>query len=218
MPCQLLGSRQSALLPMPILEVQALGARGIYVAIALSVLAFLVWMRRTGVKRTRSPDPSTRQSTGSRAMSKDEDGSQQPSRSSTINTPQSETRRRHAELRGAQLHQGSSGVSAAKPQPPVCFRISNVPPMWSEGELLQALQSSGDSLDLATRQYRLSLYPACCGSSQTALLNLQCPGYSWDPKSNKDQLIGREDSDLVMDRHFYGLTPLNTPEGEIVAE
>jgi len=203
---------------MPILEVQALGAREIYVATALSVLAFLLCVRRAGVKRTQSPDPSTRQSTKSKAMSKDEGGSEQPAQCSAIDTPQNETRGRHAESRKAQLHQGPSSVSAVKPKPPMCFRISNVPRMWSEDELLQVFQSFDDSLDLATGQYRLSLYPACCGPSQTALLNLQCPGNSWDLKPNKDQLIGRGDLDLVMDRHFYGLTPLNTPEGEIVAD
>jgi len=123
-------------------------------------------------------------------------------------------------LRRARPHQGSSSISAAQPQlAPVCFRISNVPPKWNEGELLQALQNSDDSLNIASGQYQLSFYPACSGSSRTALLNLQCLGYSWNLQSNEDKLIRREGgSDIVMDRHFYGLTPLNTPEGEIVAE
>ena len=124
-------------------------------------------------------------------------------------------------LRRAQLHRGSSSISAAKPRlAPVCFRISNVPPKWDEGDLLQAFQTSDDddSLNLATGQYQLSFYPACSGSSRTALLNLQCPGCSWNLQSNEVKLIRREGSDIVMDRHFYGLTPLNTPEGEIVAE
>ena len=151
---------------MPKLGIQALGAREVCLAIALSVLTLLLWMRRR-----------------------------------------------------VQLHQGSSSISAAKPQLAlVCFRISNVPPMWNEGDLLQAFQSSDDSLDLATGQYRLSFYPACSGSSRTALLNLQSPECSWNLQSNKDQLIRREGSDIVIDRHFHGLTPLNTPEGEIVAE
>ena len=121
-------------------------------------------------------------------------------------------------LRRAQLHQSSS-TPAAKPKlASVCFRISNVPPTWNEGEILQAFQSSDGSLDQATDQYRLSFYPACSGSSQTALLDLQCPGYLWNLQSNEDKLIHREGSDIVMDRHFHGLTPLNTPEGEIVAE
>ena len=159
-------STKCALLPMPTLEVQALGARGVYLAIALSVLTFLLWMHR----RT-------------------------------------------------QLHQGSSSISAAKPKlAPVCLRISNVPPMWNEGDLLQAFKSSDDSLDLAAGQYQLSFYPACSGSSRTAILNLQCPGYSWNLQSNEDRLIRREGSDIVIDRHFHGLTPLNTPEGEIAVE
>jgi hypothetical protein len=152
---------------MAILEVQALGAKEIYLTTALSVLTLLLWMLR------------------------------------------------RAQLR---VHQGSSSISAAKPHLAACFRISNVPPTWNEAELLQAFQSSDDSLDLATGQYRLSFHPACSGSSQTALLNLQCPGCSWNIQSNEDKLIRSGASDIVMDRHFYGLTPLNTPEGEIVTE
>ena len=152
---------------MPILEAQAVGAREVCLAIALSVLRLLLWM-----------------------------------------------------LRRAQLHQDSSRIPAAKPRlAPVCFRISNVPPMWNEDDLLRAILSSDDSLDLATGQYQLSLYPACTGSSQMALLNVQSPGCSWNLQSNEDKLIRRGGgSAIVMDRHFYGLTPLNTPEGEIVAE
>ena len=121
-PRSLLGSRQSALLPMPVLKVQALGAREIYAATALSVFALLLCIRGTGVKLTRSPDPSTRQSTISKATSEDEGGSQQPAQSSAVDTPKNETCGRLAESR-AQLHQGPSGASAVKPQPPVCFRI-----------------------------------------------------------------------------------------------
>ena len=125
--------------------------------------------------------------------------------------------------RRAQLHQPevSFDVSTAKHKlAPACFRISNVPPTWNERNLLQAIRSSDDSPDLAsTAQYRLSFYPACSGSRQTALLNLQSPGCQWNLQSNEDKLIrGEDDSDIVMDRHFRGLTPLNTPEGEIVAE
>jgi hypothetical protein len=160
---------------MSIPEVQAQGAREIYLATLLSVLTLLLWMLRRAQLHQGSSTPA------------------------------------------AKLHQDPSTL-AAKSQPAVCFRISNVPPMWSEAELVRAFQSSDDSLDLATSQYRLSLYPACSGSSQTAILNLQCPGRSWNLQSNEDKLIRREGKDIVMDRHFYGLTPLNTPEDEIVAE
>jgi hypothetical protein len=160
---------------MSILEVQALGAREIYLATSLSVLALLLWMLRRAQLHQGSS------------------------------------------TRAAKLLQGSSTL-AAKSQPAVCFRISNVPPMWNEAELLQAFQISDDPLDLATSQYRLSFYPACSGSSQTAILILQCPGRSWGLQSNENKLIRREGKDIVMDRHFYGLTPLNTPEDEIVAE
>ena len=177
-------------------------------------------MLSTGAKRTPSADPSARQPKRSKVESEDEGGSQQQAQSPPIDAPENEPRRHrgsNTEPR-PQLHQGSSSVSENKPQPPACFRVSNVPQTWGEAELLQVLRGSDHSLDLAIGQYQLSLYPACSGPSQTALLNIQCPGYERDLESNQDKLIGREDSDLVMDSHFYGLTPLNNPEGEIVVE
>ena len=165
-----------------------------------------------------SADPSTRQSKRSKAMSKDEGGNQQRARGPAIGTPQNNPHKNpgsNAESR-AQPHQDSSSVSAVKPKRRKCFRISSVPRTWKKRELLKVLKSSNDSLDLTTGQYQLSLYPACSGSSQTALLSI--PGNLWNLERHGRKLIVMEHSDLVMDRHFYGLTPLNNPGGEIVAE
>jgi hypothetical protein len=103
---------------------------------------------------------------------------------------------------------------------PKCFRISNVPLTWDEACLFDYLKSVDESLDrLATDDYRLSLYPACCGSSQVALLNFtNCPIYFRRLHPGQDHSVQRKDSDIVLDSHFYGLTPLNIPEGDIVAE
>jgi hypothetical protein len=66
---------------------------------------------------------------------------------------------------------------------------------------------------------QLSLYPACCGPTQTALLNLQaCSAYFQNLKSNDFNYVTFKETLLVIDSHFFDLTPLNTPEGEIYAE
>lgn len=113
--------------------------------------------------------------------------------------------------------QESSNIPALR-QPTVCFRISNVPSTWGKDELVEAIQSLDEPLSVSA-DYTLSLHPACHGSSQTALLELErLPNHLSSLRTNESKRIGREDLDLVVDRHFYGLTPLNTPEGGIVAE
>jgi len=107
-----------------------------------------------------------------------------------------------------------------------CFRISGVPLEWSDHDLLSALRSLDQSLEhLTTSNVRISLYRACYGSSQTALLNLtKCPEHFQHIKQDVDSCVlpyGRGSSkeiDLLIDSHFYGFTPLNTPEGEPIAE
>ena len=109
------------------------------------------------------------------------------------------------------------------PVAPMCFRISAVPQKWSERDLLEALQTVDPSLG---NQSGLSLFPACCGSTQTALLNLyddhshnfnnidaSKPKYVQVPKTTT-----REEALLVIDSRFYDLTPLNSPGGDILAE
>jgi len=103
---------------------------------------------------------------------------------------------------------------------PKCFRIANVPSSWSKDKLLTTLKSIDPFL--VSKNVELSLYPACSDSTQTqiALLNLRnCTEYFRRLKSNdfnyKEALDGAL---LVIDSHFYDLTPLNSPEGDIVAE
>jgi hypothetical protein len=111
---------------------------------------------------------------------------------------------------------------------PKCFRISDVPSTWNNDDLLDFLRKVDGSLATMTlRGDQLSLYPACCGSGKTALLNLNlndCPRFFHSLKPSDSEYVqtrygsSQEESGLVIDRHFYGLTPLNTPEGEVIAE
>jgi len=99
-----------------------------------------------------------------------------------------------------------------------CFRISGLPSSWSANDLFEALHAIDPSL---TRQnYRPSLYPACYNSTQIALLNL-------DPSTEHlqrhkhlqvSESASRTVALLTIDSQFYNLTPLNVPEGEVVAE
>jgi hypothetical protein len=115
---------------------------------------------------------------------------------------------------------------AAHPSPgPKCFRISGIPNNWNESNLLIALYGIDPSLQ--DQKYQLSLHPACCGRTQTALLNVDSFSEYFqrilrlenDSKFEKIQdTVNRTDVILILDCNFLGLTPLNTPEGEIAAE
>jgi len=102
---------------------------------------------------------------------------------------------------------------------PMCFRITNIPLHWSSEDLLDALRRLYPSLEVQNHQ--LSLYPAYTGRTQTALLNLR--NYSdilKGPDIAKGKCVEVDDGvDLLIDTHFLGLTPLNTPAGtEVDAE
>jgi hypothetical protein len=101
------------------------------------------------------------------------------------------------------------------------FRISGIPQDWKEDDLLGALQTIDP--DLRNQKSQLSLYPACSGSSQTALLELVPTKYfqSLGPNESYERVIpasGTEVVILTIDSHFNGLTPLNTPDKQIIAE
>jgi hypothetical protein len=101
-----------------------------------------------------------------------------------------------------------------------CFRISGVPQDWKEDDLLGAFQNIDP--DLQNQEPQLSLYPACCGSSQTALLELDTTEYfqSLGPNESYERvsLASKTEAVLTIDSHFYDLTPLNTPDKQIIAE
>jgi hypothetical protein len=102
-----------------------------------------------------------------------------------------------------------------------CFRISGIPQDWKEDDLLGALQTIDP--DLRNEKSQLSLYPACCGSSQTALLELDPTKYFQSLGLNESTYergfpAGKTEAVLSIDSHFYDLTPLNTPDKRIIAE
>jgi hypothetical protein len=67
------------------------------------------------------------------------------------------------------------------------------------------------------------VFPACCGPTQTALLNLNsCSQYFEQIKRNDVRYVRVPSAEgnvhLAIDSDFYDLTPLNTPEDPIYAE
>jgi len=115
-------------------------------------------------------------------------------------------------------------VGSSKSGPPetstalsICVRISGVPLNWNENDLFDVLEAIDPSL---THTQRPSLYPACSDSTQTALLNLDyCPEYFQHAKYHQvPESTSRTAAHLAIDSNFYNLTPLNIPEGEIIAE
>jgi len=101
---------------------------------------------------------------------------------------------------------------------PKCFRIANVPQFWDEGMLLAALKNIDPFLEGINLQ--LSLYPACCGTTQTALFHLHtCTSYFQLLKRDEDNDVSTTGGVvLVIDSHFHNLTPLNLPGDDVVAE
>jgi hypothetical protein len=102
-----------------------------------------------------------------------------------------------------------------------CFRISGIPKDWEEDDLLGALQTIDP--DLRNQKSQLSLYPACCGSSLTALFELDPTKYfqSLGPNESTYKRVypaSKTETVLTIDSHFYDLTPLNTPDKQIIAE
>jgi hypothetical protein len=102
-----------------------------------------------------------------------------------------------------------------------CFRISGIPQDWKEGDLVGALQTIDQ--ELRNQKSQISLYPACSGSSQTALLELDPTKYfqSLGPNESAYTSIcpaNKTEAVLTIDSHFNGLTPLNTPDKQIIAE
>jgi len=97
-----------------------------------------------------------------------------------------------------------------------------VPLDWKVIDLLDALKAIDSSLK--DHKHQLSLYPACNTPTQTALLTLDsCSKYFRSLKPNESyyettSVVNKSKTILTLDSHFHDLTPLNTPEGDIVAE
>ncbi|KAF8544651.1 hypothetical protein BDD12DRAFT_906355 [Trichophaea hybrida] len=108
----------------------------------------------------------------------------------------------------------SNDPTSSNPQPK-CFRISGVPSSWSENDLFDALYTINPSL---TRQNcRSWLYLGCSGSTQIALLDSRTEHLERHKHLQVPESAGRTVV-LTIDRHFYNLTPLNDPVGEVIAD
>jgi hypothetical protein len=105
---------------------------------------------------------------------------------------------------------------------PTCFRISGIPSDWDRNKLEQNLRDIDPDLDLM-RDELSELFPACGDSTQTALLNLErCTAFFQKFKQNDEiSKVLPETSrkiQLMFDKHFYDLTPMNRPATPIIAE
>jgi hypothetical protein len=120
---------------------------------------------------------------------------------------------------GTKAAQNTAGDSSAPDHAgkPTCFRITGIPLDWHNNKLKEAFQ------DVDLEGVELSIFPACSTKTQTALLRLdQNIAYfeGWK-QSQEKQLLFKEQGRtkrLNIDKDFYGLTPLNSPDAPITAE
>jgi hypothetical protein len=117
--------------------------------------------------------------------------------------------------------QSEAGQKTAPPPPskPVCIRINAIPEDWTEHDLLDVLQNEVGNFE--TQKPKLSLFPACSGRSQTALLNLGAPSEFFLKLKGETHLelrTAEKRESVSIGNTFYGLTPLNNPGKEIFAE
>ena len=124
--------------------------------------------------------------------------------------------------------QPEPGAAQPEPQPaplqykPACFRISGIPPLWESERLEKALQTIDPGFDRMGAEVSGPFPDSCDSSTQTALLNLnECTSYfTFEPNQEKHEVI-RENGRiirLVLDKHFYDLTPLNRAKEPIEME
>jgi hypothetical protein len=105
-----------------------------------------------------------------------------------------------------------------------CFRISGIPADWSIDILQENLQVIDPNLKFTDVDIT-GPFPASCDSTRTALLNFDnCTAYFQQFERNDQKLIVFREGKpvrkvrLVIDKHFYDLTPMNDPQAPIIAE
>ncbi|TGZ80708.1 hypothetical protein EX30DRAFT_49466 [Ascodesmis nigricans] len=119
-------------------------------------------------------------------------------------------------------HSGTTTLPASTERSvPVCFRISDIPLEWDCQRTLNFLAENCSTEHATTCQ--LSLYPSTTGRSQVGILELTGPRdyiNAFAPLShdNPKRLVTSRDHQVTIDRHFYGLTPLNTISSEVIAD
>lgn len=107
--------------------------------------------------------------------------------------------------------------------PPICYRVTNIPKTWSESHVQESLCYL-DALAFSTsptNPVNIGLFPSLFGETKTAIVTTMqeaCSGSSprsfkvSDPTNNGDVVH------LTIDSAFFGLTPLNTPKQDVVAD
>ncbi|RPB06314.1 hypothetical protein P167DRAFT_610160 [Morchella conica CCBAS932] len=116
------------------------------------------------------------------------------------------------------------------PQPsglpsPICFRISGIPPHWDSKDVMDYLTNHIDrELDWSTAKLS-GPFPSPFDDTQCALLGLDCCTNSLSTRFSHQHNVehpvvevNRETFHMVIDRHFYDLTPMNKPTLPIVAD
>jgi hypothetical protein len=124
--------------------------------------------------------------------------------------------------------QSTADSSASTPAPPAstersvqrCFRISDIPLAWDDRRTLNLLADECSTEHAANHQ--LTLYPSVNGRFQVGILALTGPqdyvdGFAPDHDNSK-RVVTSGDDQITIDRHFHGLTPLNTVSNQVLAE
>lgn len=97
-----------------------------------------------------------------------------------------------------------------------CFRISNISLEWDKQRTLEALAVTDADHDI-------DLFPSTNGEYLVGILTLSgsqtyVNGFAPSGHDNSKRLVLGKDYQLTIDRHFYGLTPLNKAADEVVVE
>ncbi|KAI5804940.1 hypothetical protein EDC01DRAFT_351408 [Geopyxis carbonaria] len=102
---------------------------------------------------------------------------------------------------------------------PICIRVENIPWDWKYQKVVEILSLRNHTI--GTCRATLSIYRSCSGDTQTALLNLDSsnlPGKLKGKLQRPITLEAEERINISVDTSFYGLTPLNSSEGETLMD
>ena len=122
-------------------------------------------------------------------------------------------------------HEPGAAKLESQPVPeqnqPTCFRISGIPSDWNSERLEEALRGIDTEFDcLGAEIY--GPFPNSLDLTNTALLNVnKCTSYfTFKPDQEKHEVIREHGQKvyLVLDKHFYDLTPLSQADEEAEIE
>ncbi|KAA8893975.1 hypothetical protein FN846DRAFT_459530 [Sphaerosporella brunnea] len=185
---------------------------------------------RSGISRgvaspgTRNQSTSTRQATTSRppkGKRKQPPDSRQFPKSKKANTAtKSSLTSRSDEAASESLASAHHGATRGRP---MCFRIAGIPADWGRIQLEEKLAEIDP--DWKLQNVQLLIFPACGSSAQTKTALLRPDSNTayfegWKQSEERHVRISKLDKKvgLNIDKHFYGLTPLNDPDEPITAD